>query len=264
MATEPQSPPRPAMPASALITGGTSGIGLEVAALLAASGTGLIILNGRNEARGQAALERLRAIAPGTGFAFVAADASTAGGARTLAERASAILPGPLGLLVNSAGGDFMPKLFHLTGPDEIEGVIRHWLLSVMHVCRAVLPLMGRGSSIVSVASDAAKLATVGEAAIGAALAGVVMFSRTLAMETKRNGIRVNVVTPSLVSGTGTFDRINADPFAAKLFSKATAMAHLGVPTAADVAEAVVFLAGPAASRISGQAISINGGISAA
>jgi NAD(P)-dependent dehydrogenase (short-subunit alcohol dehydrogenase family) len=121
-----------------------------------------------------------------------------------------------------------------------------------------------RTGVIINVASDAAKVPTPGETVIGAAMAAIVTFSRTLAMEAKREGVRVNALTPSLITGTDTHDRVMANPFSAKLFSNAAKLAHLGVAQPDDLAEMMVFLASPAAARLTGQAISINGGISAA
>jgi NAD(P)-dependent dehydrogenase (short-subunit alcohol dehydrogenase family) len=117
---------------------------------------------------------------------------------------------------------------------------------------------------IVNIASDAAKSATPGETIIGAAMAAIVMFSKALAIEAKRDGIRVNVLTPSLIAGTPLTEMIMKEGFSAKLFQKAASLAHLGVPEADDIAAMITFLAGPQAARITGQAISINGGISAA
>ena len=89
------------------------------------------------------------------------------------------------------------------------------------------------------------------------------MFTRTLAIEGRHNGIRANVVTPSMTQGTRHFDAVMADPFCAKVFAKAEKLAALGVVTKDELAQLVVFLASPAASKITGQAISMNGGISA-
>jgi NAD(P)-dependent dehydrogenase (short-subunit alcohol dehydrogenase family) len=129
----------------------------------------------------------------------------------------------------------------------------------------AVLPGMRsrRSGVIVNVASDAAKTATPGEAVIGAAKAAMVMFTRTIAIEEKRYGIRANALTPSLVYGTASTERITADGFSGKLFARAAQQAQLGVPTADDIAALTVFLCSTAAARLTGQAISVNGGISA-
>ena len=97
-----------------------------------------------------------------------------------------------------------------------------------MHMAGAVLPGMRsrRGGVIMNVASDAAKTATPGEAVIGAAKAAIVMFTRTIAIEEKRYGIRANALTPSLVYGTASTERITADGFSGKLFARAAQQAH--------------------------------------
>ena len=89
------------------------------------------------------------------------------------------------------------------------------------------------------------------------------MFTRALAVEGKRDGLRANVVTPSITSGTEHYDKVMADPFAGKIFAKAEKMAALGVVSKEELAGLVVFLASPAAAKITGQAISMTGGISA-
>ena len=89
------------------------------------------------------------------------------------------------------------------------------------------------------------------------------MFCRGMAIEAKRHGIRVNCVTPSIVRGTPLYDRLMADPFAGRLFAKAERMASLGVVEPDDLASLVTFLAGPGSARLTGQTISVTGGISA-
>ena len=108
---------------------------------------------------------------------------------------------------------------------------------------RAALPHLTQsgGGAIINIASDAAKVATPGEAVIGAVMAGIVMFTRGMAIEAKRNGIRANVITPSIVRDTPLYDRLMADPFAGKLFGKAEPMAHLGVAEPGDLAALAVF-----------------------
>ena len=249
----------------AVIVGGTSGIGLETAGQLAEAGVRRIVVNGRDEARGAAALAALAARAPGAELSFVAADMTRPEGADALIAEAVAAF-GRVDLLVNSAGGGDMPALFHELDGARLEAIVRDGLMWVLQSCRAALPHMAaqRGGVIVNVASDAAKIATPGESVIGAVMAAIVMFSRTLAIEAKRSGVRVNCVTPSIVRDTPLYDRLMADAFAGRLFAKAERMAHLGVVTPGDLAALVVYLASPAAARLTGQAISVNGGISAA
>jgi len=242
-----------------LITGGSSGIGLAVA-LRFAEGGARIVLNGRDAARGEAA--RRRVAERGADAHFVAADISTAAGAAALLAQADAVLGG-LDVLVNAAGGDNIPALLHDTSLAEMDAIVRSWLLATMYACRLALPHMEDGGVIVNVASDAAKVPTPGESVIGAAMAGIAMFSRTLAVEAKRRRIRVHAVTPSLVSGTLTTARITSGGFSARLFEKAEAAAALGVASPDDVAATIEFLASPSAARMTGQVISVNGGISA-
>src|SRR5262249_47813649 len=240
------------------VTGSSSGIGFETAAMLAEAGVSHIVINGRNRHRGVAARQAILDRAHNAEVAFVAADVSSPDGARTLIESAAQHFGGTIEILVNAAGGEYTPGLFHQTSVEEIDAIIRHWLLSTLYCCHYALPLMPDASAIVNVASDAAKVPTPGEAVIGGAMAGIAMFS----MEAKRRKIRVNVVTPSLVRNTLTYNRIMADRFSSKLFSKAIERAHLGIPDAAEVAATVLFLLGPHSSRLTGQVISVNGGIS--
>ncbi len=250
-------------PSNAVLTGGSGGIGVATAVLLAEQGVRRIVINGRSARRGERACAEIAARAPHATVTFVAADVSDAAGAYELFRQVAALLDEPLALLVNCSGGDFAPELFRLTPADQLDAVIRHWLSTRLHCCLAALPIMTRGSAIINVASDAAKVPTPGEAVIGAAMAAIAMFSRTLALEVKREGIRVNVVTPSVVEGARLRARIASGGFGGRLFEKASAAAHLGIATERDVAEVIGFLASDRAGRMTGQVISVNGGISA-
>lgn len=248
-----------------LIVGGTSGVGLATAKAFARSGAKRIGLVGRDVQRGSDARHAVAACSSTTEVAFVSADVSDPTSARFAADEATRLL-GPIGVLVNSTVGPAVPTLFHDLDLDGIVGDLNGIVLAPLLMCRAVLPGMrARGSGvIVNVASDAAKAPTPGESVIGAAMAGIAMFTRTLAMEAKRDGIRVNALTPSLIEGTMTYDRVFQHPFSAKLFAKAAKMASLGVVQPEDLAATILFLASPEAARITGQVISVNGGISAA
>ncbi|MET0378903.1 MAG: SDR family oxidoreductase, partial [Spongiibacteraceae bacterium] len=158
------------------------------------------------------------------------------------------------------------PKPFMETSRADWTAAISGIYLSLLECCKHAIPQMlaKGGGAIVSFASDAAKVATPGEAVLGGALAANVMFVRALSLELGRQNIRVNAVTPSITRGTKTYERVMANGFSKKLFEKAEKRARLGVASAENVAPMAVFLASPLASHITGQVVSVNGGISAA
>lgn len=242
-----------------LVAGGTAGIGLAIARRALADGAQVVIA-GRNPQRGAAALQQL-----GDGRAsFVRADASDPADCAAMVAEAAGRLGG-IDAVFCCSGGNPMPRLLKDIPLDEVMGEVNRSLAPTILPARAVLPVMtGQGhGAIVCIASDAGKLATPGETAIGAAMAAIIMFCRAMAYEVKRQGIRVNCITPSIVEGTELHDSLMGNPFAERLFSKAKTLAHLGVVQADDIAEAAIFLAGPGAARITGQTLSVTGGISA-
>lgn len=248
-----------------VIIGGTSGVGLAAALRFASVGTPRIVLVGRDEARGASACEAVRDAHPDVGVQFLASDARDH---RRVTETVTRIvgLHGGIDVLINSTTGSYVPNLLKDTPIEDIERMFTEQALPPMYFTRAVLPVMRgqRGGVILNIASDAAKTATPGESVLGGAMAAIVMFSRTAAMEGKRDGIRVNAITPSLIVGTMAGERSMSGGFSAKLFSKALQAAHLGETEPDDLAGLLVFLAGPDAALLTGQAISVNGGISAA
>ena len=244
----------------ALIVGGTSGIGLASARRLLAEGADAVVIAGRTMARGEAALAAL----DDPRAHFLQGNAAVSAEAEAIVAEAASLMGG-IDVLLSCAGGDPMPRLLKDIPTEELMADVTNSLAPVITPCRAVYPLMAaQGSgSVICVASDAGKLATPGEVAIGAAMAGIAMFCRGMALEAKRQGIRVNCLTPSIVRDTPLYDALMADPFAKKLFSKAETMASLGVAEADDLAALVAFLAGPGSAKITGQTISVTGGISA-
>ncbi len=248
-------------PGRTLVVGGTSGIGLACARALLAAGAPALCVVGRDAARGEAAAGSL-----GARCRFLQADCAEPDSVENMAARAVAEMGG-IDVLVCAPGTTNLPELLFRQSLAEIRTTLTQDLAPVLYCGRAVLPsMMAQGSgAIVNIASDAGKVATPGESVIGAGMAAIIQFTRGLAIEARRNGIRANVITPSLVEGTPLTDRLMAEGrFSAKLFAKARTLAHLGPTTPEDIAALAVFLASPASGRITGQAISVNGGISAA
>jgi 2-hydroxycyclohexanecarboxyl-CoA dehydrogenase len=249
---------------AALVTGSSGGIGLEIAAQLAEAGVARVMINGRKAERCGAAVKLIKERAPTCDVNFIVADPTKQKQAKGLVADTVASL-GNLDILVNSIPGHLSPRPFHEVPEESIDPLVAAHLSSVFYICLAAMPhLIAReGGVILNMSSDAAKIATPGEAVMGACKAGVVMFSRTLALEGARHGIRVHSLTPSVVKDTAAYERIMASEFSRKLFEKAERRARLGVVTPRDIAPLAVFLASPAAAKITGQTISVNGGISA-
>jgi len=243
-----------------LIPGGTSGIGLACARAFAAAGA-TVCLVGRNGERGRAAAADL-----GPKAGFIQADCAVPAEVERMAAEAAEQM-GRIDTLVCSLGATRLPELLFRQSLEDIRISLTHDVAPFLYAARAVLPAMmaQNGGAVINIASDAGKIATPGESVIGAGMAAIMQFTRGLAIEGKRNGIRANTITPSLVEGTPLTDRLMAEgTFASKIFAKARPLAGLGPTWPADLAALALFLASPAAALITGQAISVNGGISAA
>ena len=266
MTTENQLPaPKALAESGALIIGGTAGIGFATAKALAEAGVPRIVIVGRNAERGEAAAKSLSDL--GADAHFLAGSPLDPAEAASLTAEAERLLGAIDIMMCTTAADGVAPELFKDIPASDISRILTEMATPAMHMASAVLPGMRsrKGGVIINVASDAAKTATPGEAMIGAAKAAIVMFTRTIAIEEKRHGIRANALTPSLVNGTASTERITTgEGFSAKLFASAAKQAALGVPDADDIAALAVFVASPAAGKMTGQAISVNGGISAA
>ncbi|MEO0995840.1 MAG: SDR family oxidoreductase [Pseudomonadota bacterium] len=252
--------PRPLSAQGVIVFGGTSGIGLAAAKAFAAEGSRCLVV-GRDMTRGRQAAAEI-----GSDAAFEQADCTDPTAVADVVSSAVERL-GRIDTCICSLGGNRLPELLFRQSLEDISATVQLDLIPMLLTARAVLgPMMeAGGGTILAVASDAGKLATPGEAVIGANMAAIIQFVRTLALEGKRNGVRANVLTPSLVEGTPLTERLMEEGrFSAKLFAKARPKADLGPTMPEDLAALAVFLASPAAARITGQAISVNGGISAA
>ncbi|MBL6699373.1 MAG: SDR family oxidoreductase [Luminiphilus sp.] len=244
---------------TAVIAGGTSGIGLATAVDLAKAGYQRLILNGRDAERGAAAVELVLSNAPTCNVSFYQGDASSE---YTSQQLINSVDEG-IDLFVNAVPGDTPPKLFADFDMRDLAGLIDVHLGSVLRCAHAAYSRMRerRSGVIINIASDAAKIPTAGEAVHGALMAAIDMFSRTLALEAARFGVRVHVLTPSIVINTHSYNRMMDGEFSEKLFKRALEKATLGPVSPEDISPLIVFLASPAAKKMTGQRITVNGGI---
>jgi 2-hydroxycyclohexanecarboxyl-CoA dehydrogenase len=167
---------------------------------------------------------------------------------------------GPVEALVNNAGVDVI-KPFVDSTEDEWDRIIAVNLKGTIACCRAVLDgMIERGSGrIVSIASDAGRVGSSGEAVYSATKGGVISFTKTLAREVARNNIRVNCVCPG---PTETALLAQVAEYSEKLYaglSRAIPLGRTAQPD--DVAPAVAFLVSDAAGYITGQTLSVSGGL---
>ncbi|HEX4108166.1 MAG TPA: SDR family oxidoreductase [Solirubrobacteraceae bacterium] len=241
---------------TALITGGASGIGAATARRLAAEGARVAI--GDIDETGARAVA-----AEFDGFATrldVADTASVRVAVTAVTERV-----GPIDVLVNNAGTDRFAFFVH-TDEELWDFVLGVNLRGVLAVTHAVLPGMherGRGS-IVNVASEAGRVGSQGSATYSAAKAGVIGFTKTIARESARFGVRCNAIAPGPIETP----LLNAAPeqlgeLGVRLkrgMVNATAMGRSGEPE--EVAAAIAFLAGDESSYITGQTLGVSGGLS--
>jgi 2-hydroxycyclohexanecarboxyl-CoA dehydrogenase len=170
---------------------------------------------------------------------------------------------GQIDILVNNAGWDRM-KPFMKTTPDFWNKVININFKGVLNTVYAVAEGMIAQNSgrIINIASDAARVGSMGESVYSGAKGAVLSFSKTLARELARNSVTVNVLCPG-PTPTPLLDDMKAeDSFADKVLSsmdKIIPLKRMGKPE--DIAAAVVFLASDEAGFITGQVLSVSGGL---
>jgi 2-hydroxycyclohexanecarboxyl-CoA dehydrogenase len=170
---------------------------------------------------------------------------------------------GAIDILVNNAGWDiFVP--FLKQQPDFWAKLIDINLRAVLNITQPVLARMveRKAGRIVSIASDAARVGSSGEAVYAACKAGVIAFSKTLAREHARHGITFNVVCPGVTATDMLENFMDASGNKEKLrdaFTKAVPMGRMGQPD--DLPGAIVFLSSDDAAFITGQVISVSGGL---
>lgn len=245
----------------AVVSGAGRGIGRAIALRLAASGAavGVLDLDGRS-AEGVAG-----EIGKAGGKAVsAAADVGDFGQVHAAFDVVRERL-GAIAILVNNAGWDRMEP-FVANDPALWDRLISVNFKGALHCTRrAVDDMIAAGwGRIISISSDAARVGSTGEAVYAGCKAGLIGFSKTLARELARHGITVNVVCPG-PTDTALLAEVTSGEKGAKVIEamrRAIPLGRLGAPE--DVAPAVAFFASPEAGYITGQVLSVSGGLTMA
>jgi 3-oxoacyl-[acyl-carrier protein] reductase len=235
----------------ALVTGASRGIGAAIADTLAANGA-KVIGTATSEAGAQAIGERL-AKHGGVGRALNVTDGAAV---EALIESAAKEF-GPISLLVNNAGITRDQLLMRMKDEDW-QAILDTNLTSVYRTSKAVMRGMmkARKGRIVNIASVIGLTGNPGQSNYAAAKAGIIAFSKSLAREIGSRGITVNVVAPGFIDTDMT--RSLPEESKQALLGQ-IALGRLGSPE--DIAQAVLFLASPAAAYITGETLHVNGGM---
>ena len=243
-----------------IVTGGARGIGAAICRRLAAAGYSIAVNYAADGSAAAATVHSIRALG-GKAEAFQADVGDPAAAPRLFAEAVAAL--GPLAGLVNNAGISGDAQRVEATTPEALTRLMNVNVIGTILCCReAVLRLStkhgGGGGSIVNLSSIAARLGGLaGLAAYAASKGAVESFTRGLANEVGREGIRANAVAPGMVA-TDMSAPLLAAPGAKDRIAEMTPVGRIGVPD--DIAEAVAWLISPAASFVTGQVLTASGG----
>jgi NAD(P)-dependent dehydrogenase (short-subunit alcohol dehydrogenase family) len=240
------------MATTALITGGTSGIGRAVANKLAELGIHVVIV-GRNVKRGEQAVTEIRAA--GGQADFLPSDLRDASSAREVARRAVDLGNGKIDILINNAGVfPFGPT--HETTEDSFDKVYALNVKVPYFLVAELAPLMakrGKGA-VVNLSTMVADYGAAGMSLYGSSKAAINLLTKAWAAEYGRSGVRVNAVSPGPTRTEGTESMGEG-------LEQLAAQAPAGRPATADeIAEAVVFLATDRASFVQGAKLAVDGG----
>lgn len=238
-----------------IVTGAAGGIGSALCARFAEEGSKVVALDLRAEG-----LEELTANTPVAMIAVLDITDHTA-----VKSTAQAIFDkfGRIDVLVNNAGWD-VAKQFVETTPDFWEKVVNINLMGPLNLHHAVLPFMieNGGGKIVNIASDAGRVGSSGESVYSACKGGIIAFSKTIARETARKNVRVNVVCPGPTDTAILRSFIGEGEFGKKIYDglvRAIPLKRVGQPD--DIPGMVAFLSSEDANFITGQVISVSGGL---
>jgi len=239
-----------------IVTGGGRGIGKAIAEKVAADG-GVVVVSDLDQTT---AIETAAAL--GGQALGIRTDVTDPASVQAMVTRVMD-RHGRIDVLVNNAGWD-KGQPFLDSEREDWDRAVQVNLYGVLHTCHTVLPIMQQQHSgrVVNLGSDAGRVGSSGEAVYSAAKGGVIAFTKTIAREMARDGICVNCVSPG-PTDTALFDAVtDGNPKLREALTKAIPLRRLAQPV--DLANAVAFLASDEAAYITGQTLSVSGGLTMA
>lgn len=245
----------------ALVTGGSRGIGRAICLRLAEEGAKVAIADVLEDEARKTADDILAA---GGQAQVVKTDVTQLDQVQACVRQVTDTW-GPIDVLVNNAGWDKIEPFLN-SAPETWEKVIAINLRGPINFCHTVAAQMaerGQGK-IISISSDAGRVGSTGEAVYSACKAGIIGFSKTLARELARAKINVNVICPG-PTDTALLQQVSSGEKGAKIIdamTRAVPFRRLGQPE--EIANAVAFFASPDADFVTGQVLSVSGGLTMA
>lgn len=237
---------------TALVTGGSRGIGKQIALTLAREGANIAFTGSKMSDAAQATRDEIAAL--GVKVAFFASDAADFEAAHQIVDAVVKEF-GSLDILVNNAGITRDTLLMRMT-EEQWDRVIEVNLKSVFNFTHAATPIMmrQRSGSIINLSSVVGINGNAGQANYAASKAGIIAFTKSVAKELGSRGVRANVIAPGFILTDMTKDLPEET---LKSFVSMIPMRRAGDPE--EVAKVALFLASDLASYVSGQVIQVNG-----
>ncbi|MCU0642113.1 MAG: glucose 1-dehydrogenase [archaeon] len=245
----------------AVITGGNSGIGKATAILLAKEGA-KVVISGRDLELGREVVDLIKK--SGGKAAFIRADVSKEAEIKNLIDFAIRLY-GRIDILFNNAGIE-LQKTVTETTEEELNSVLNVNLKGVFFGCKHVIPHLIKqgGGSIINTASIAGLVGSPGLAAYCASKGGVVLLTKQVALDFAKSGVRVNCVCPGATMTPMVERFVAKSPNPEKTFEDLAKMHPMGrMAKPEEIANAVLFLASDESSFITGQALAVDGGLTA-
>ena len=239
----------------AVVTGGSRGIGRAIVQALAAEAAKVAFIYRGSEQAAQALAQEMQQA--GRSVLPLQCDVANAEDAQKCVEQVEKAL-GPIRILVNNAG-IIKDDLFVRMEPADWDAVLKTNLGGTYNFCRAVAfnMMRARQGRIINISSVAAEHTNPGQTNYAASKGAINAFTRALAVELASRGVTVNAIAPGFIE-TDMSEAVRNK--AGDLIKKMVPMKRLGKPE--DIARVAVFLAGPEASYITGQVITVDGGLS--